>query len=175
MDHNKVWKVCETCRELLPATSTVFGGSGDVRDLSGSCKLCMRSGKFVKVCNKCGVPGKASESFTSSAVSVDGYSKTCAVCKAVRTFSKRYNLPEPLAVEGVRALLQGRNYTCTYCPSTVKAGLCLKTPPSKGGTPTLDNLTPICFSCSRKKGTKTHKEFQDLLKNIKEGLTDRPM
>lgn len=66
---------------------------------------------------------------------------------------KRNRLPQGLRFDVFRR----DNFTCIYCGGQspqVTLECDHKTPASKGGTDTLDNLVTSCFDCNRGKGTK---------------------
>ena len=55
------------------------------------------------------------------------------------------------------------NYTCQYCGSRGGRIECdHKTPVADGGLHTPENLTTACFTCNRKKGSKSLEEWRNI-------------
>jgi 5-methylcytosine-specific restriction endonuclease McrA len=53
--------------------------------------------------------------------------------------------------------------SCYYCPSNVNLTIEHKTPLSRGGTHTEDNIVLACAKCNFKKHTKTEQEFRNTM------------
>lgn len=77
---------------------------------------------------------------------------------------RRYALKRGSAVTSFtltdwQELVEKAGGCCAYCNQPAKLTQEHKTPLSRGGRHTKDNIVPACFSCNRRKGTKTLEEF----------------
>jgi 5-methylcytosine-specific restriction endonuclease McrA len=67
-------------------------------------------------------------------------------------------------------LLERYERSCAYCGSTEGIEADHRTPLSRGGPNTIDNILPACRNCNRRKFRRTEKEFRELL--AQEGAHD---
>lgn len=66
-----------------------------------------------------------------------------------------------IRVEDWEALIEKHGGRCAYCgclPESIEADH--RTPLSRDGKNTIDNILPACRSCNRRKMTKTEEEFR---------------
>lgn len=74
------------------------------------------------------------------------------------------NLADTLTVEQWHDILKAHNHSCAYCGKRkVKLEREHKTPASRGGGYTADNIVPACGTCNRRKKTMTDSEFREYL------------
>jgi 5-methylcytosine-specific restriction endonuclease McrA len=59
-----------------------------------------------------------------------------------------------------RALVESYGGRCAYCGGLGPLEVDHRTPLSRGGTNSIDNVLPACGSCNRKKGQLTEPEFR---------------
>jgi len=59
-----------------------------------------------------------------------------------------------------RALVQSHEGKCAYCGGLGPLEVDHRTPLSRGGTNSIDNVLPACANCNRKKGQLTEPEFR---------------
>lgn len=71
------------------------------------------------------------------------------------------------------ALLARYDYRCAYCGASGPLEADHRTPLSRGGRHTLENLLPACVRCNRRKHTKTEDEFRRFLRS--ESLSEDPL
>lgn len=62
-----------------------------------------------------------------------------------------------------RARLAEYDGKCAYCGSTERIEIDHKTPVSRGGLNTIENIVPACRACNRRKSSKTAEEFASVI------------
>ena len=80
--------------------------------------------------------------------------------KSYRTYRKSIEYPVLWTFEEMEKLIKNSEY-CYYCNKELKGKYEIehKTPLSKGGKNSIDNIVISCIHCNRSKGIKTEKEF----------------
>jgi 5-methylcytosine-specific restriction endonuclease McrA len=64
-----------------------------------------------------------------------------------------------------RALVPKYNARCAYCGIAAPLQADHRTPLSRGGSNSIENILPACGPCNRKKGNRTEAEFRSALRD----------
>lgn len=137
----------------------------------------------LKKCALCKTP-KVEGEFYLDASKYDGLTSTCRSCQRKQYYDHEtrrlrrnvYTAMKMGRFEGdVDDVIQmyKNNPACYYCYKELdqkEASIEHKTPISRGGSKTIDNIAISCFDCNRLKHTKTESEFREFLLEYRDRL-----
>lgn len=132
----------------------------------------------VKFCTKCGKPKAASRDNYGSTPS-GNLRGECRACVRERSkkhdannparSTKRGNKPSDSHSYLLGQKLAEQDHQCVYCGTQIDRVSCQldhKTPTSRGGADTADNLQALCRKCNQEKHSKTHQEHLNWRKKV---------
>lgn len=187
-------KKCTKCGEVLPLD--LFTKDKQKKDgLRSSCKVCMKKiwkDNYHKIAESHRSRNKRYAQLNKEKVSAYHKEYYLENKDSISDYGKRYreeNRDQVIAskkawkanIRSEKAGVYGElsrldieylrlnNKDCYYCGSDVRENYEIdhKTPISRGGDNTVNNIVICCHDCNQSKGSKTEKEYRDWAKRIK--------